>query len=151
MFRNPPHIDVPDDSEIVVFVEAGLCKTGLAQGRDRFRKPIVGGARFVSVRDGEGLMPFGRSRFYVILSANGNVMADVVISHASEDKETVVRPLADALKARNWESDRRARLDLPAWQSQTVSELNLQSAPRPPRVRWESATSRYPFLSLRGD
>ncbi len=30
-------------------------------------------------------------------------MPDVFISHASEDKEAVARPLAEALKARNWE------------------------------------------------
>jgi len=30
-------------------------------------------------------------------------MADVFISHASEDKEAVARPLADALKAQKWE------------------------------------------------
>ena len=30
-------------------------------------------------------------------------MADVFISHASEDKEAVARPLAEALKAEKWE------------------------------------------------
>jgi len=48
----------------------------------------------------------------VILSANGNVMADVFISHASEDKEAVARPLADALKTQNLESESATTLGL---------------------------------------
>lgn len=39
-------------------------------------------------------------------------MADVFISHASEDKEAVARPLADALKAQNWESESAGTLGL---------------------------------------
>ena len=32
-----------------------------------------------------------------------DLMADVFISHASEDKDAVARPLSDALKAQNWD------------------------------------------------